>query len=329
MVAKKRHHFIAQTYLRLFCGADGKLWVYSKDQRGKSWRSDTSAIAFEKYYYSQPLPGGGRDHERLENHFSNYESLWPSVLKQIQHHQKVDGSLQTLLDFVCIHRVRVPTIRNIVERMEAERVRMQLLHLKDKGQIPDPTQTLGRDWEEANQNIVVTIDPHRSIHAMPPLIDGFEQLLRAVGFEILQNNTNVPFITSDNPVCYFDPTANETLMQPYTVDRRRMQVELFFPITPQYLLWGHSALKGRLPHYRDLAETDFVERVNRTIVRFADRFVFANSSDHGQLVDRYSAMSPVAEIKHIVTTKGRGITYRTVFGKRTSKPKWKGPPESS
>jgi hypothetical protein len=323
MPPKKRHHFIAQTYLRPFTDGKGKVWTYSKDKRGQTWAADTSAVAFEKYYYSQPLLGGGQDHERLENNFSQYESRWPSIVQQIGEQKKVDGSFQTLLDFVCIHRVRIPTTRNMVERMDAEAVRMQLLILHDEGKLPDPPEQLGRDWEEANQNIVVTIDPHRSIHAMPLLIEGFVEVLNAMGFEILKNTSGIPFVTTDNPVCYFDPTANETLMQPYTIDRRVMNVELFFPMTPEFLLWGHSMLKGALPHYRDLSDAAFVERVNRTMVRFADRFIFANSKTHCPLVNRYSAMSPTVEIKHIVTTKGRGLTYRTVFGERKPKPKWK------
>jgi hypothetical protein len=176
--------------------------------------------------------------------------------------------------------------------------------------------------------MVVSIDPHKSIHAMAEFAKGINTIINAVGFEILENRTNEGFITTDNPVIYFDPTVSSTLMQPYNINRQRMDIEFMFPITPRFMLWGHSAMRPRPGHhhttiYQDIHDKSFVRRANIFAARFANRMSFSNEACHQPLVEKYAAMSPVAFVTHIETRTGRGIWTQHVFGKRQPKPRWK------
>ena len=96
---------------------------------------------------------------------------------------------------------------------------------------------------------------------MTDIAKGVARVFDAVGFEILENDTDEGFLTSDNPVVFFDPIANENAMQPYQLNRERMDVELMFAITPRFMLWGHSALKGNVGEwgvrFRSLADEAF------------------------------------------------------------------------
>jgi Protein of unknown function (DUF4238) len=132
---KKKHHYVAQTYLRGFCNPEGKGCVYSKDRPTKSWWAAPETIAFEKYYYSQPLPDGGQDNNRLEDFFSSIEDRWPTLVSKIQHRERHEGGLDQLLLFAMMHRVRVPTARDAAEKMLAESVRMIARHLNDRGEL--------------------------------------------------------------------------------------------------------------------------------------------------------------------------------------------------
>lgn len=50
--------------------------------------------------------------------------------------------------------------------------------------------------------------------AMEPLLRGVADLYERVGFEVLHNQTDVGFITSDNPVIYFDPDLPDASVRP-------------------------------------------------------------------------------------------------------------------
>jgi hypothetical protein len=60
-----------------------------------------------------------------------------------------------------------------------------------------------------------------SLHAMSDLARGFGVILDHLGFEVLHNETDVSFLTSDNPVVCFDPTVPEGRVLLIGYDRRR------------------------------------------------------------------------------------------------------------
>ena len=169
-----------------------------KTRRGQHWWAAPDAVAFENYYYSQPTPGGGRDNSRLEEFFCSIESGWPDLISKIEKNERCDGGLDRLLLFALMHRVRVPSARDAAEKMLAESVRMTSRLLNDRGELP-PLPS-GFSFEDLDQHLVVSIDPHKSIHAMVDLAKGVTEIFRAIGFRIVRNITNEAFITSDNPV---------------------------------------------------------------------------------------------------------------------------------
>ena len=322
---KKRHHFIAETYLTAFCNDDGKLCVYFKDKAGDFQFIRPDAIAFEKFYYSQPLPGGGRDNNSIEDCFSKIETQWRPLVQKIERREFLSRDDKiALLEFVLLHRVCVPAARDAAEKMLAERVKMESVHLVDTGALPPPPESLG----DLLGTLQVAIDPHMSIHAMVGLAEGVAKIFDAIGLEILENHTSKEFITSDNPVLYFDPTVSLGLMEPYNINRSRLDIEFMFPITPRFMLWGHSVLKGMPGQYnsvpsRILTDEAFVDRANMLATRFAYRAVFSNVSDHHSIVKRFSGRSPTTSTVHMKTTRGRSAHVRSTFSKRQAKPKWK------
>jgi Protein of unknown function (DUF4238) len=322
---KKRHHFVAETYLAAFCNDDGKLCVYFKDKAGDFQFIRPDAIAFEKFYYSQPLPGGRRDNNSIEDFFSKIETRWRPLVRKVEGREALSRDDKiVLLEFILLHRVRVPAARDAAEKTLAERVKMEAIHLVDAGILPPPPKSLGDSLEM----VQVAIDPHMSIHAMVGMAEGMAKIFDAIGFEILENNTRKDFVTSDNPVIYFDPTVSLSLMEPYNISRSRLEIEFMFPITPRLMLWGHSVLKGMPGQYnsvprRNLTDDAFVERANMLAARFAYRVIFSNASDHYSIVKRFAGRSPTTSTVHMKTARGRSAHVRSTFSKRQAKPRWK------
>ena len=238
--------------------------MYSKDKPARPWWTAPDAVAFENYYYSQPTPNGRQDNNRLEDFFSSIEAKWPAIISKIERRDRYEGGLDDLLKFALMQRVRVPTARDASEKMLAESVRMFGRHLNDLGQLPPPPP--GLTFEYLDEHTVISIDPHKSIHAMADLAKGMAKIISRIGFEILENKTVEGFVTSDNPIIYFDPTISLGEMQPYNIHRERMDIEFMFPLTPKFMLWGHSILKSKSTYQaaprRLLTDINFVSRAN-------------------------------------------------------------------
>ena len=76
---KKRHHYIPKSYLQFFCDNSGRVLVYRKDDPSKAIPLSPDNVGFHKYYYSQPKPDGGKDHNALEDCFSKIEDTEPTI----------------------------------------------------------------------------------------------------------------------------------------------------------------------------------------------------------------------------------------------------------
>src|SRR5437667_12601863 len=81
---KKRHHYIPITYLEKFTDHNGKVVAYRKDDVEPPLYLRPEGIAFENYYYSQPLPEGGRENNRFEDYFSTIETPWPKLVARLR-----------------------------------------------------------------------------------------------------------------------------------------------------------------------------------------------------------------------------------------------------
>ena len=90
---KKRHHYVPKAYLKFFCDEEGKIRMYLKDDPDKVIHQAPDNAGFHKYYYSQPLPEGGMDHNTLEDVFSDIEAKWPPIVERLQQCENVNDTL--------------------------------------------------------------------------------------------------------------------------------------------------------------------------------------------------------------------------------------------
>ena len=321
---KRRHHYIPVAYLSGFTNNQDKIVAYLKDQPSKPLTVDPKNIAFERYYYSQPLPDGGNDNNRLEDLFGTLESSWPPIVERIRKRLVINHDLETIFMFMSTMRVRVPATRDLYETALAESVKIGVKYLDQLGRLPPEP----KGHEDILDHVRVSIDPHQSIHAMPHLVRAFCVVLDQIGFQIVHNEAGSSFVTSDNPVIYFDPTIDEQQIMPYGVRPRGGQIELLFPIDSQTVLHGLSELKADFSrdgarHVRLTSRHD-LKKINRLITRFGHRFIFASSGAHEPLVRKYADKSPVLRcFVGSTPSGGRPTLYQQVFGPRPRKPKWK------
>ena len=320
----KRHHFVPIAYLKSFCDDEGKVFVYRKDDPKKRIHQKPDKTGFHKYYYSQPLPEGGMDHDTLENFFSQIETQWPSIVERLQQRENVDDSMMgNLFDFMLLQFIRVPANRDLFENICAEGAKAIMWQLDAMEKLPAPP----KGFENILDHYEVSIDPYRSILAMPGIVSAIEKnVLQKIGFGVIHNETDVPFLTSDNPVIWFDPSIPEEKMQPYSI-RPGRPIKLLFPIAPNLMILGRSSLHEKFVRYgighAECRNRELVEKYNRYVCRFAYESVFTRDRGQGAMIEEHADLSPVLETVEILEENGRIIVHRPVFGKRKRKPAWK------
>jgi hypothetical protein len=162
---------------------------------------------------------------------------------------------------------------------------------------------------------------------MVEMLRGTGTLLSLIGVGVLKNETDIPFLTSDNPVMWFDPSVAAVDLRPYNV-RPDGPISFLFPVAPDLCIYGDNMMRERFAYegiqYGKLNKPESVVAINRQVCRFAYEAVFAQRTGQDALVREYAALSPVLESEMVTIGGKRALVFRTVFGPRTRKPKWKG-----
>ena len=318
---KKRHHYIPKSYLRFFCDDSGQVRVYRKDDTSKAISLSPDNTGFHKYYYSQPKHDGGKDHNALEDCFSKIEDKWPGIVDRLHRRENVNDSLIDIFQFMILQRARVPASRDAAERIEAERTLAAVRRLDAAGELPPKPE----GFEDILDHVEVSINPHQSIHAMFPMMRGIGQVFDWVGFGALHNKTEIPFLTSDNPVIWFDPSVKDSDLQPYVL-RPDGPIVLLFPVSPSLVIYGDLPMRDQFASeglgVADLSDTGLVEAINRQVCRFGYQTIYAQKAGQERLIQEHATLSPVNRFDRVTKGKGEIVKFQMVFEKRGRKPKW-------
>ena len=197
----KRHHFVPEVYLNEFRADDGKLTVFRKEKPSEPFRAVPSNVALQGYYYSFTRKDETRDTDSLEQIFSAVESLWPTTISNLRARANIGDVTENLLEFASIQRARVPAIRDAFELMRADSVRSTARVLQRFGKLPEAPA----GFESILDNFEISVDPESSIKAIGSTLDGMiDRVFPLLGFSVIHNKTNIDFITSDNPVMWYD-----------------------------------------------------------------------------------------------------------------------------
>ena len=180
-------------------------------------------------------------------------------------------------------------------------------------------------FEDILDHVEVSINPHQSIHAMVPMMRGIGQVFDRVGFGALHNKKEIPFLTSDNPVIWVDPSVKDSDLQPYVL-RPDSPIVLLFPVSPSLVIYGDLPMRDQFASeglgVADLSDTGLVEAINRQVCRFGYQTIYAQKAGQERLLQEHATLSPVIRFDRIGAGEGEAVVFEMVFGKRERKPKW-------
>jgi hypothetical protein len=306
---KRKHHFLSVTYMNGFAGKDGRLWRYLADKPADPQRASPRSFGYENFYYSQKLPDGTQENHMFEGIWHSVETVWETTVKAVTICRMSPAISLNLLGMATILKTRVPAARERNETLIATQMRteLQVAHAIEK--LPPEYQRYADELD----TVPVGINPQQTLLAMNREFKEFGDLCFRLGFEVLHNKTATPFISSDNPVCIYDPRQRVHLRRPYDFHD---EIELIFPINAWTLLRGSNRLRppNRVVRHGGMSSSSAVRRINRTIAQFSYRFVIAHDRSSDALALQYARLVPTVETDVRLVPKQIQIVWNHVFG---------------
>lgn len=305
----KKHHFVSVTYMDGFA-ADGRLWAYHDDRPGMPQRVRPSTVGYEKFYYSQKLPDGSRENHRFEDLWGVVEGVWPLTRQALRDRRLSPAISLNTLGMATILRARVPAARERHELVMAAELRAQHQALERMGNLPPELARYAGQLD----TVPVAANPQRSLGKMQEDFAAFGALSLRMGFEVLHAPRGAAFVTSDNPVCWYDPNESFDDREPY---RASGEIELLFPLDAGMLLRGSTGLVpvNQIVRHRTLVDRAAVRRCNRTVAQFSYRLLLAQARCD-DLALRHMTTSPTVDIAIEHHGKEIRIILKALFATR-------------
>lgn len=266
-----KDHYVAQTYLDHFCDADSKLWVYSKEW-GSVKDKTTGQICYEH---------GGSDNPYLkcpraiEEYLKPFENGWSAAVKLLDSDSDIDfrdylDAKSIIAGYVPYLRFFTPAAVRTQNASLAATVKTSIKILTKMGKISPPPPGYEFLLEDIERNIDVDVDGnYPKAIATGGLMRMTQRLFKFPWMRVI-NHTDTPFITSDNPTCF------------WYLDGANIPMT-YFPVTPKLgilikPLMGEEDSK-HYDHTEDgnaLAKPEFVTKLNDLVIKNAEKIVIAN-----------------------------------------------------
>jgi hypothetical protein len=306
-----KHHFVSATYMDGFADARGRVQAYHAGQPERPSPTQPTATGYENFYYSQPLLEGGRENHRFEDLWNCVETVWSDTMRALGERRISPAVSFNVLGMLTIMRVRVPAARDRTAVMLEAKLRSQYQTLEEYGMLPAEFERYAGRFEE----VPVGINPHHTLFAMNEQFREMGNLAFGMGFEVLHNRTETPFITSDNPVCFYDPRRSPAERLPYETEG---EIELVFPLTANMMLRGTTARRpvNTISAHTDVNDATLVRRLNCTVAQFAYRMAIARDRSSDDIVAAHAGVVPTVTTHTRRHGKNIEIVVIDVFGQR-------------
>ncbi|RUV98083.1 DUF4238 domain-containing protein [Mesorhizobium sp. M1A.F.Ca.IN.022.07.1.1] len=307
----RKHHFISVTYMEGFADDRGRVQVYRAEAPEAPLPKQPRATGYENYYYSQKLPGGGQENHRFEDLWNPIETVWPETVRALQARRLSPALSFNVQGMQTIMRTRVPATRDRIALMLEAKLRSECKVLEEIGKLPPDLERYAGQFD----TVPVGINPQETLLAMEDEFQTFGDLCFRLGFEVLHNKTDIPFLTSDNPVCTYDPRKPLLARTPYD---HSSDIELIFPLTARMLVLGSNKRQpfGVLSRHRDVTDKHKVRRFNRTIAQFAYRMTVGQDRSSDALICAHARLVPTISTEVRRHNNEIQIVWRHIFGSK-------------
>ena len=275
MNAPKLHHYVPQFYLRRFVNSRGQLWVWDKLKDTIFQASPKKVAAENNFYWMHELADAGHDPNTMEKQLSHLEANVSMV---------TDQWLDWFCDLEPSKQIDIPE----VNREEvALFIAVQFLRTLDTREVVGAFEKVDRaDAKEGarlHTSLMWDLDVVRSIR------DRIKKSIWIFG----RNQTEAPFITSDNPVSFKTPDNRRWIRAGIL----SAGVYAVYPLSPDIVMYCYDRSSWEALSKFDgcLSPVQFSEQLvesdNCGQVFMANRFVFSQMNKFDKAKDFADAIT--------------------------------------
>lgn len=307
-------HYVSQTYLRHFANPNGDIVPYYKNAQvvvGKPKRP--KSICFEtegdtnKYFQNPRL---------LDEFLPAFENPWNNNIASLENGFLDKNIKFELAGYIAFLRSCSPTAKRLGQRMIAGAIEPMAYEIGlsglDKADYLSDKDKLALRNAFHKREIEINIDrDFAHAQSMRALI-GLLHRYYCSHWLVLINETNIPFITSDNPAILYYKDIHQQIAQTY------------LPFKPSMALLIAPDLDIARPNVEDVNRYDnshnifgvikesCVNKFNEAIVKSAERLVLHQNKEDWleQLVRQYSKWRVDTIVSRLPTNKGTMVIAR-------------------
>jgi len=267
-------HYISQTYLNAFTDNEGMLVPYYKNGRviiGK--RKSTSAVCYEKdgdenSYFA--------DTRIVDEYLRLFENNWANHVKVLEEMSGDQDTKYGIAGYIAFLRTCNPTAKRLGQSLLTDTIQpVAEKIMAESADNPDTPPEIKELYKKHTKEkiIEITIDPEYAHAKGITTLVGITHKLYCSKWLILFNNTDTPFLTSDNPaILYYRHRASQL-------------ANTFVPLTPKLGVLISPNLSTDVPTLDQLKSYDhgndqiadikeeFVHKFNELIIKSAENII--------------------------------------------------------
>ena len=275
-----KQHYVPQFYLKNFSNLNKKTYhINCFDKITKeNYQSKVSNVGMGKNFYSY-------EDDDFEDYFHEFESKTSKIINSLVKNKKYKilnskENRMALSSFLLIQFTRTNEVREILMELE-EKIQD---FIKDKPESDDILAI--KDYFEEDikkRHIGIIQDNHDELK--------FKFYNRK--WILIENKTNIEFLTSDNPIARYNPYGSRGFDSPY--------LHIFFPLSPKICLclldpYNYSDFLKKKNFSSDevihninivksfsIIDEDKVHYINNLQIKNSTRHIFSKNGDFGQI----------------------------------------------
>ena len=304
-MAKRRHHYIPQFYLKNFGDpkAKGRIWRYPKTG-GVPFCAGPADLGVEKDYHTFTRSDGSVDTDTIEDDFSIVEGAAAAAITKVLAGKSLStAEHESFVAFTATMLVRVPERRDRIGKMmseiaehvmQAQAWDKESFHADHRRYQAETGDVSEGDPEELRQFILsgdceLKANPKAALGMSFSAMETVMNCLLKMNWAFIPRKGRFTFITCDNPVFYCDPTIPPNVW--HGVGLMSTNIELSFPLSSEVIAFaGHRPLRKGLT-----ASPEMVRMFNQRTLEAAYRYIFAaeNSEALGRFIVQNDPAKPV------------------------------------
>lgn len=254
MTQDKNQHYVPRCYLKNFCFKGSSIYRFDKTNNGCSVRN-IDKVCNEFYFYDE------EDNKDFEKILSKIESeLCPAIDDFIKNDfSKVKpNSKQSIAEFICVQELRTKEFRTTLS-LATDALNKAL---EKKAGIKNCFSVSEDKIKKLQRSCFEDIPTYVSI-------------LKDMKWVIFNNNSRIPFVTSDNPVVRFNPITSRFFGN---LGLKSPGVQVYFPLSHNKIL-GIIDPNIECPTEMSLNSDDEVNGLNLLQVRNSLRYLCSCSGN--------------------------------------------------